>query len=243
MRVGFVNEESRFGWVNDESMIDGLITRCTKFDVCTGFCGKLANLSYIMKSWFFSRNIFSRIHYSNLCKKSLKIAEKKAKFSKQIEALPPDSAVGWGLHPPPPPDPRWLWLCYAQVARFARHFSLLPKFPPPPPLQRSASVPACIDYSDTNSKNKCTSLPLWPTTTLAKKKNGHLDYAEIRTLFLSWDIEKPSMLSQRCSNARSRATGIKVMLTRHYMILRDKNSILILCIIQVVVFFFFFWPG
>ena len=40
-----------------------------------------------------------------------------------------------------------------------------------------------------------------------------------------------------CSDAWSRATSLEVMITRHHMILRDKNSVLILCIIQVAVVF------
>ena len=220
-------------------MIDGLMTRCAMFDCCTGFCGKLVKSSY-MKSWFFSINIFRE---NIFCAKShSKLLRKMQNFQKVSRRYPGLRCwVGWGLQPPPPPQtPRWLWLCFAQAARFAHHFSVLPKFSAhPPPLQISASALACIDYSDKSSRNKCASLAYsgqllpWP------KKNGHLNDAEIRTLFLSWNIEKSSLISQRCGDARSHATGIEVMFTRHHMILRDKNSVLILCIIQVVNFFFF----
>ena len=57
---------------------------------------------------------------------------------------------------------------------------------------------------------------------------------KIRTLFLSWDIEKSSLIALRCSDAQSRGQP------RHranLVILRDKNSVLILCIIVVAVFF------
>ena len=57
---------------------------------------------------------------------------------------------------------------------------------------------------------------------------------KIRTLFLSWDIENSSMIALRCSDARSRDQP------RHranLVILRNENSVLILCIIQVAVFF------
>ena len=65
-------------------------------------------------------------------------------------------------------------------------------------------------------------------STLAKKK--------IRTLFLSWDIQKSSLIALRCSDARSRGWPHH---RTNLVILRDKNSVLIICIIQVAVFFFF----
>ena len=61
---------------------------------------------------------------------------------------------------------------------------------------------------------------------------------KIKTLFLSWDIEKSSLIALQCSDARSHGQS------RHranLVILRDQNSVLILRITQVAVFFI--WPG
>ena len=74
------------------------------------------------------------------------------------------------------------------------------------------------------------------TSLVKKKKTATWIVHKIRTLFLSWDIEKTSLIALRCSDARSRGQP------RHranLVILRDKNSVLILCIIQVAVFFLF----
>ena len=57
----------------------------------------------------------------------------------------------------------------------------------------------------------------------------------IKILFLSWDIEKSSLIPLRCSDARSRG---KPRHRANLVILRDKSSVLILCIIVVAVFFF-----
>ena len=80
---------------------------------------------------------------------------------------------------------------------------------------------------------------LGPTNYPGQKKTATTIMHKIRTLFLSWDIEKSSLIALRCaamrevaaSRARDRA-NLLIML-----ILRDKNSVLILCIIVVVVFF------
>ena len=56
---------------------------------------------------------------------------------------------------------------------------------------------------------------------------------KIRTLFLSWDIKKSSLVVLRCSDAQSRGCC-----RANVVILHDKNSVLILCIILVAVFFF-----
>ena len=73
-----------------------------------------------------------------------------------------------------------------------------------------------------------------------QKKTATTIMHKIRTLFLSWDIEKSSLIALRCAATRevlvaaSRATvpiNLLIML-----ILRDKNSVLILCIIVVAVF-------
>ena len=74
-------------------------------------------------------------------------------------------------------------------------------------------------------------------TTLAKKKTATTIMHKIRTLFLSRDIEKSSLIALRCSDARSRG---KPRHRANLVILRDKNSVLILCIIVVAGFF---WPG
>ena len=71
-------------------------------------------------------------------------------------------------------------------------------------------------------------------TTLAKKKTATTIMNKIRTLFLSWDIEKSSLIALRCSDAQSRG---KPRHRANLVILRDKNSVLILCIIVVAVFF------
>ena len=73
----------------------------------------------------------------------------------------------------------------------------------------------------------------WP-----KKKTATWIMHKIRTVFLSWDIEKSSLIALRCSDARSRGQPLH---HANLMILRDKSSVLILCMIQVAVFFFFFF--
>ena len=55
----------------------------------------------------------------------------------------------------------------------------------------------------------------------------------IRTLFLSWDIEKSSLIALQCSDARSRG---KPRHPANLLISHDKNSVLIICIIVVAVF-------
>ena len=57
---------------------------------------------------------------------------------------------------------------------------------------------------------------------------------KIKTLFLSWDIEKSSLIALQCSDARSHGQS------RHranLVILRDQSSVLILRITQVAVFY------
>ena len=71
-------------------------------------------------------------------------------------------------------------------------------------------------------------------TTLAKKTATTIMH-KIRTLFLSRDIEKSSLIALRCGDARSRD---KPRHRANLVILCDKNSVLILCIIVVAVFFF-----
>ena len=70
-----------------------------------------------------------------------------------------------------------------------------------------------------------------------KKKTATTIMHKIRTLFLSWDIEKSSLIGLWCSDARSRG---KPRHRASLVILRDKNSVVILCTIVVAVFFFFF---
>ena len=64
---------------------------------------------------------------------------------------------------------------------------------------------------------------------------------KIRTLFLSWDIEKSSLIALRCAAMRQVAASHVHHRANLLMMLmlRDKNSVLILCIIVVAVFFFF----
>ena len=72
-------------------------------------------------------------------------------------------------------------------------------------------------------------------TTLAKKKTATWITHKIKTLFLSWDIEKSSLIALQCSDARSHGQS------RHranLVILRDRNSVLFLHITQVAVFLF-----
>ena len=74
------------------------------------------------------------------------------------------------------------------------------------------------------------------STTLAKKKKTATSIMhKIRTLFLSWDVEKSSLIALRCNDARSCG---KPRHCANLVIVRDKNSVLILCIIVVPVFFF-----
>ena len=75
----------------------------------------------------------------------------------------------------------------------------------------------------------------WPK----KKKTATMIMHKIRTLFLSLDIEKSSLIAPpsrcKCNDAGSRS---KPRHRANLVILRDKNSVLILCIIVVAVFFF-----
>ena len=68
----------------------------------------------------------------------------------------------------------------------------------------------------------------WP------KKTATEIMHKIRTLFLSWDIKKSTVIAlQGCSDVRSHG---QLRHRTNLVILRDKNSVLILCIIQVAVF-------
>ena len=69
--------------------------------------------------------------------------------------------------------------------------------------------------------------------TLAKKTATAIMH-NIRTLFLTWDIEISSLIALRCSDAWSRD---KPRHRANLVILRDKNSVLMLCIIVVAVSF------
>ena len=53
---------------------------------------------------------------------------------------------------------------------------------------------------------------------------------KIRTLFLSWDIEKSSLIALRCAAMRKVAAGrarANLLIMLIMLILRDKNSVLI----------------
>ena len=66
-----------------------------------------------------------------------------------------------------------------------------------------------------------------------QKKSATWIMHKIRTLFLPWDTEKSCLTALRCNDARSRATGLANLVIKW----RDKNSVLIWCIIQVAIFF------
>ena len=52
---------------------------------------------------------------------------------------------------------------------------------------------------------------------------------KIRTLFLSWNVEKSSLMAFQCCDARSRGQPHH---RANLVIMRDKNSVLLLCIIK-----------
>ena len=117
----------RLGWVDDKR---GTITRCGKFD---WFCGKLVKSSYIMKSLFFSINI-SRENINQTCAKSHSKLRRKARFSKDFEALPrPPLWSGVETsHPSSRPQVVMAVLCTGCSLR-SPFFSFAETLSPPPP--------------------------------------------------------------------------------------------------------------